>query len=53
MEAGQTTVRPGQSRIRAEEIDFCVRKIMRAELHVQSVLDELKQDGSEEAAAPF
>ena len=34
-------------------IDFCGRKIKRAEVHVRSVLEELKRDGSDEAAAPF
>jgi hypothetical protein len=34
-------------------IDVCSRKIKRAELHVHSVLAELKTEGSEEPAAPF
>ena len=34
-------------------IDFCGQKIKRAEVHVRSVLEELKRDGSDEAAAPF
>ena len=34
-------------------IDFCSRKIQRAELHVHSVLDELKKEGSQEADTTF